>query len=124
VTEPDRADTRDGSDHSDRNDRRDGGDDYVVASEIAIAAESGPVLEAAFADRLREVENHDGFRRLEVWRDSRTPGRYLMVSWWRDAEAYRTYMRSDAHRRSHARIPDGPHQPKGVAVTLFEVVAR
>ena len=99
-------------------------DDYVVASEIAVAAESGPVLEAAFAHRLREVENHDGFRRLEVWRDCRTPGRYLMVSWWRDAADYRSYMRSDAHRRSHARIPGAPHQPKGVAVNLFEVVAR
>ena len=100
------------------------GDDFVVASEIAVSPQSGQVLEAAFADRLREVENHDGFRRLEVWRDSRTPGRYLMVSWWRDAEAYRTYMRSDAHRRSHDRVPAAPHQPKGVAVNLFEVVAR
>lgn len=99
-------------------------DDFVVASEIAMDPESGHVLEAAFADRLREVESHDGFRRLEVWRDSRSPGRYLMVSWWRDAEAYRTYMRSDAHRRSHDRIPAAPHHPRGVAVNLFEVVAR
>ena len=99
-------------------------DDYVVVSEIALRPESGEVLEAAFADRLREVEGHDGFRRLEVWRDSRKPGHYRMVSWWRDAEAYRTYMRSDAHRRSHARIPGAPHDPKGVGVSLFEVVAR
>ena len=104
--------------------REDSEYDYVVASELAVAPESGQVLEEAFATRLREVENHDGFRRLEVWRDSRTPGRYLMVSWWRDAEAYRSYLRSDAHRRSHARIPGGPHAPKGVAVNLFEVVAR
>ncbi len=100
------------------------GDDYVVASELSVPAGSGTVLEAAFADRLREVEEHDGFRRLEVWRDCRTPDRYLMVSWWRDAAAYRSYMRSEAHRRSHARIPGAPHQPKGVAVDLFEVVAR
>jgi hypothetical protein len=33
-------------------------------------------------------------------------------------------MRSDAHRRSHDRIPEPPHKPRAVDVTLFEVVAR
>ena len=44
-------------------------------SEIAVDADSGEVLEAAFRDRLHEVEDHDGFHKLEVWRDTRSPGR-------------------------------------------------
>ena len=100
------------------------GTEFVVTSELTVPAGSGPVLEAAFADRLREVEGHDGFLRLEVWRDTREAGRYLMVSWWRGPAAFTGYLRSDAHRRSHARIPGDPHRPRGVGVQRFEVVAR
>jgi heme-degrading monooxygenase HmoA len=74
------------------------------------------VLEEAFANRLREVEGHDGFRRLEVWRDLRDPHTYLMISWWRDQEAFTGYLRSAAHERSHARIPGAPHRPPAASV--------
>lgn len=100
------------------------GGDHVVVSELVVPAGAGSALEAAFANRLGEVEAHDGFRKLEVWSDARDPNRYLMVSWWRDREAYVSYMRSDAHDRSHARIPAPPNKPRGVGVTRYEVVAR
>jgi len=98
--------------------------DFVVTSELAVPPGSGDVLEEAFRNRLGEVEDHDGFLRLEVWRDSRADDRYLMVSWWRDEAAFASYLRSDAHRRSHARIPAGPHRPRGIGLARYEVVAR
>lgn len=98
--------------------------DYVVASELRVPEGSGPVLEEAFANRLREVEGYDGFLRLEVWRDLRDPQAYVMVSWWRDHDAFVAYMRSPEHDRSHARIPQGEHKPRGVGLSRYEVVAR
>lgn len=98
--------------------------DFVVASELKVPEGSGAVLEEAFANRLREVEDHDGFLRLEVWRDLRDPDGYLMVTWWRDQDAFTSYMRSDRHDRSHARIPAAPHKPRGVGLSRYEVVAR
>ena len=98
--------------------------DYAVLSELRVPEGSGEVLEAAFADRLREVEQHPGFRRLEVWRDARDDTRYLMMTWWAGREDFRAYMRSEEHRRSHERIPGAPHKPKGVRVEQFHVVAR
>jgi heme-degrading monooxygenase HmoA len=98
--------------------------DYAVLSELRVPEGSGDVLEGAFADRLHEVEQHAGFRRLEVWRDARDATRYLMMTWWAGPEDFRTYMRSEEHRRSHARIPGAPHKPKGVRVEQFHVVAR
>ncbi|MFP5327450.1 MAG: antibiotic biosynthesis monooxygenase family protein [Acidimicrobiia bacterium] len=80
-------------------------------------------LELAFRDRLGLVERHDGFARLEVWRDSREPGVYRMISWWRDNESFVTYMRSDAHRLSHQRIPEVPARPVAAGVTKHIVIA-
>jgi heme-degrading monooxygenase HmoA len=96
---------------------------FVVVSELAIAPEGADTLEAAFRDRLREVDADDGFLGLQVWRDRRDDSRFVMVSWWRDRDAWTTYMRSAAHDRSHARIPTDPAAPRGVGLGQFEVVA-
>ncbi len=97
---------------------------HVVTSHLRIDPEGVATLEQAFADRLGEVEDAVGFQRLEVWRDSATEGRYVMVSWWDSPEAFRAYMGSEAHRRSHARIPRDPHAPHAEAVDRYVVVAR
>lgn len=62
---------------------------------------------AAFLRRARLVDAADGFLRLEVWQSERDQGEILMVSHWRDREAFKHYMPSEAHRISHQRIaPD------------------
>jgi heme-degrading monooxygenase HmoA len=99
-------------------------DAFVVMSEIAIGDAGVSTLEEAFRTRLGEVDGWPGFRELQVWRDEQRPGRYLMVSWWDTREQYAAYMRSDSHRRSHARIPHEPEEPRPVTVTRYRVVAR
>jgi heme-degrading monooxygenase HmoA len=77
---------------------------YVSVSRLRVPAERAPELLAAFARRARLVDGFDGFLGLEVWHSEREPGEILMVSRWRDRDAFTRYMRSDAHRRSHERI--------------------
>lgn len=97
---------------------------FVVQSELRVTVEGTGALETAFADRLGLVEDHDGFGGLEVWRDERVPTRFVMVSWWRDRQAFLAYLRSDDHARSHARIDTGPDGPRPVALSRYRVVAR
>lgn len=97
---------------------------HVVTSHLHIDPAGARTLEDAFADRLGEVEDAPGFQHLEVWRDTTADGRYVMVSWWDSPEAFRAYMASEPHRRSHARIPRVPHAPHADAVDRYEVVAR
>lgn len=97
---------------------------WAMVSELSVPADGIDALETAFRHRLGEVDGWDGFVRLEVWRDPREDGRYLMVSWWESREAFTTWMRSDAHDRSHARVPDGPDRPRPVRFERFEVIAR
>lgn len=69
---------------------------YVAVSRIAVPPEGVAALETAFAERLGEVED----------------------------DAFRADMRSEAHRRSHTRMPGGPARPRPAGLSTFEVVAR
>ena len=78
---------------------------YVSMSRLRIPESDAPALVAAFRDRVRLVDDADGFVDLQVWQSDRDPGEVLMVSRWRDRAAFTTYMRSPEHRTSHDRIP-------------------
>jgi len=96
---------------------------YVAISEITVDVEGAPSLEQAFRNRIGLVDDWPGFLGLEVLRHRRRPGTYLMVSRWASKEAFQSYMRSDEHDRSHARIPDGPHAPRPAGFGDYDVVA-
>ena len=76
-------------------------------SRLRVPAERAGQLVAAFRDRVGLVDGADGFVDLQVWQSDRDEGELIMVSRWRDREAFKTYMRSPEHRVSHDRIdPD------------------
>jgi heme-degrading monooxygenase HmoA len=78
---------------------------YVSLSRLRIPAERADALVRAFRQRVRLVDHADGFIDLQVWQSDRDPSELIMVSRWRDRAAFTAYMRSDAHRISHDRIP-------------------
>ena len=95
----------------------------MVASDLRVDPSGAAALERAFRLRLGEVEAHPGFQRLEVWRDDHSEGAYRMVTWWDDEDAFRAYMRSAAHHRSHARIPSDPAQARGAGLRRYSLIA-
>ena len=74
-------------------------------SRLQVEPERADDLVVAFRRRAGLVDSFDGFLGLEVWQSDRDQGEILMVSRWRDRTAFKAYMRSDAHRVSHDRIP-------------------
>jgi heme-degrading monooxygenase HmoA len=77
---------------------------YVSMSRLQVDVGRSDDLVAAFGRRAGLVESHEGFVDLQVWRSDRDPSEVIMVSRWRDKDAFREYMRSDDHRVSHERI--------------------
>ena len=73
-------------------------------SRLRVDPERSDELVTAFRHRAGLVEDHDGFIDLQVWRSDRDPAEVLMVSRWRDREAFKAYMKSNDHRVSHGRI--------------------
>jgi heme-degrading monooxygenase HmoA len=59
---------------------------------------------SAFRARAHLVDQAEGFIDLQVWRSDRDPEALIMVSRWESRRAFTAYMRSEAHRLSHARI--------------------
>jgi heme oxygenase (mycobilin-producing) len=80
---------------------------YVSMSRLRVPVERAAQLVTAFRSRVGLVDEADGFVDLQVWQSDRDAGELIMVSRWRDREAFKTYMRSAEHRVSHDRIdPD------------------
>jgi heme oxygenase (mycobilin-producing) len=76
-------------------------------SRLRVDEQRSDELIAAFRARAHLVDDAEGFLDLQVWRSDRDPGEVLMVSRWRDREAFKAYMKSHEHRVSHERIdPD------------------
>jgi heme oxygenase (mycobilin-producing) len=63
----------------------------------------GEVLEQRFAARAGEVEKVDGFESFELLRPTEGTDRYLVVTRWRDEDAFRSWLTSDAFGRGHAQ---------------------
>ena len=80
---------------------------YVSMSRLRVPDERSSELVEAFRRRAHLVDDADGFLDLEVWQSDRDPGELVMVSRWRDRQAFTAYMRSEDHRISHARIDPG-----------------
>jgi heme-degrading monooxygenase HmoA len=80
---------------------------YVSVSRLRVPTDRAPQLVAAFRRRAHLVDGAAGFVDLQVWQSDRDPTELMMVSRWHDRAAFTAYMRSSAHRASHARIdPD------------------
>jgi len=76
-------------------------------SRLRVPVERAEQLVTAFRARAGLVDGHDGFVDLQVWQSDRDAGELIMVSRWRDRDAFTRYMRSADHRVSHDRIdPD------------------
>lgn len=80
---------------------------YVSMSRLRVPEERAPELVAAFRRRAHLVDEADGFVDLQVWQSDRDAGEIVMVSRWRDRDAFKTYMKSEHHRISHDRIDTG-----------------
>jgi heme oxygenase (mycobilin-producing) len=67
----------------------------------------GEVLEQRFATRAGEVDKVDGFESFELLRPTEGTDRYLVITKWRDDEAFQAWMNSQAFQKGHARAGGG-----------------
>jgi heme-degrading monooxygenase HmoA len=96
---------------------------FVSRSEITVPRGEMAALERAFRERARLVDTHPGYLGLELLRDVRENGRYVLLTRWRTREAFGAYMKSGDHARAHARPHEGlsPARDPG-GLEQFQVV--
>lgn len=97
-------------------------------SRLRVDEQRSDDLVAAFKSRIHLVDDADGFVDLQVWRSDRDPSEVLMVSRWRDRDAFKAYMKSPEHRVSHDRVAPGLKEAIGLErlehLHTYEVVAE
>jgi heme oxygenase (mycobilin-producing) len=90
----------------------------VKINAITVPADSGDELARRFAARAGAVDNQDGFEGFELLRpiDDRTT--WLVVTRWRDEEAFQAWVSSPAfahgHRSAAERSGEAAPAPVGV----------
>ena len=88
---------------------------FVSQSEIHVPADDASALEMAFRHRMRAVDGFDGFLGIELLRDTRKPGHYLLLTRWHTQKQFHDYLKSSAFKAAHERQHHGVVEPEGGA---------
>ncbi|MDD9208136.1 antibiotic biosynthesis monooxygenase [Georgenia sp. 10Sc9-8] len=87
----------------------------VKINAITVPAESGDELARRFAARAGAVDGQDGFEGFELLRPTDERTTWLVVTRWRDEEAFQAWTSSDSFTAGHAGGRPGHGSPEGGA---------
>lgn len=83
----------------------------IKINAITVAADSGDELAKRFAARAGAVDNQDGFEGFELLQPTDGRTTWLVVTRWRDEDAFNAWTSSPAFGRGHQS--EGPHAQGG-----------
>ncbi len=93
----------------------------VKINAITVPADSGDELARRFAHRAGAVDGVDGFEGFELLQPTDGRTTWLVVTRWRDEEAYDAWVHSESFGHGHPH--GGEHaRPVGVAAELWSFV--
>jgi len=98
----------------------------VKINAITVPADSGDELAKRFAARAGAVDNQDGFEGFELLKPTDERTTWLVVTRWRDEEAFNAWLSSPAfghgHRSESERSGGEATKPVGVHSELWSYV--
>jgi heme oxygenase (mycobilin-producing) len=95
---------------------------FVFVSHLEVPEEDHAELEAHFRDRAHLVDDFPGFLYLQLLRPQKGPATHTFLTAWENRDAFRAYMKSEAHRMSHSREPARIMARTQVTHEAFEVL--
>lgn len=94
----------------------------VKINAITVPAEGGDELAQRFAARAGEVDHQEGFEGFELLRPTDERTTWLVVTHWRDEDAFQAWVGSSAFRDQHQARPAGqPRMAMSSELWSFEV---
>jgi heme oxygenase (mycobilin-producing) len=81
----------------------------VKINAITVPADSGDELARRFAARAGAVDDQDGFEGFELLRPNDERTTWLVITRWRDEEAFQTWVSSPAFAGPAIAVPADPH---------------
>lgn len=74
----------------------------IKINAITVPADGGDELARRFADRAGAVDGQDGFEGFELFQPTDGRTQWLVVTRWRDEEAFQSWVSSPAFAHGHA----------------------
>ena len=97
----------------------------VKINEITVPDDKADQLRSRFAANAHTLAGLDGFERFELLAPTDGADRWLVVTHWRDEDAYQAWLNGPAfekahgHKAGHAPAPNRP-RPSGTASQIRE----
>jgi heme-degrading monooxygenase HmoA len=79
----------------------------IKINAITVPAEHGEEVARRFAERVGAVDDQDGFEGFELLRPTDERNTWLVVSRWRDEEAFNAWLQSPAFAHGHRGVSGG-----------------
>jgi heme-degrading monooxygenase HmoA len=95
---------------------------FVFISHLTVPVDDHAALEQHFRRRSRLVDGFPGFLYLQLLKPKSGGATHTFLTAWRDADAFRAYMRSAEHAISHSREPAEIMSRTSVRHEAYEVL--
>jgi len=82
-----------------------GGVTFIAVNAITVPPEGGDELAKRFAARAGAVDQQDGFEGFELLRPADDRTTWLVMTRWRDEDAFKAWVSSPAFQHGHAQRP-------------------
>ncbi len=83
----------------------------IKINAITVPADSGDELARRFAARAGAVDDQDGFEGFELLKPTDERTTWLVVTRWRDEDAFSAWLNSPAFGHGHRGAGPSPHDP-------------
>lgn len=92
---------------------------FVAVNAITVPPDKGDEMAARFAARAGQVDQQDGFVEFRLLRPADDRDTWLVMTTWRDREAFDAWVGSQAFQHGHAR-PEGSTAPVATGSELWQ----
>lgn len=92
---------------------------FVAINAITVPEGKGDELAKRFAARAGQVDSQDGFEEFRLLRPADDRDTWLVMTTWRDREAFEAWVGSQAFQHGHAR-PEGSSGPVASGSELWQ----
>ena len=92
---------------------------FIAINAITVPDGGGDELARRFAARAGAVDQQEGFEGFELLRPADDRTTWLVMTRWRDEDAFKSWVSSPAFMHGHAR-PEGASQPVAMSSELWQ----
>lgn len=96
---------------------------FVAVSKLTVANDMTAQVNAAF--RPHQVDQADGFVRMDVIRPRDAPAEIWLITCWRDKPCFKAWHPSHLYRAAYAGLPRGLKlDPRGTQMRFFDHISE